>query len=92
MGPEELKGFGLSPANATFLVYDEADTLLAEIRLGVIRNSEGIVTQSGENPQVFEIALDLAEQLPVSLEAFRNRFIEEPEEETEAEAEENPAP
>ncbi len=84
VGPEELKGFGLSPANATFLVYDEADALLAEIRLGAIRNSEGIVAQSGENSQVFEISLDLADHLPVSLEAFQNRFVEEPEEEPEA--------
>ncbi len=92
VGPEELKGFGLRPASAAFLVYDEADTLLAEIRLGTIRDSRGIVAQTGENPQVFEISLDLAEHLPVSLEAFRNRFVEEPEEEMEAEAEENPAP
>ena len=59
------------------------------------KNREGIVAQSGENPQVFEIPFDLAEQLPVSLEAFQNRFIEEPEEETEAEAdaeEDAPAP
>ena len=92
VGPEELMGFGLSPANTTFLVYDEADALLAEIRLGTIRDSEGIVAQTGENAQVFEISLEHAEQLPVSLEAFQNRFIEEPEEETETEAEENPAP
>lgn len=92
VGPEELKGFGLSPANATFLVYDEADALLAKIRLGTIRDSEGIVAQTGENAQVFEISLELAEQLPVSLEAFQNRFIEAPEEDTEAETEANPAP
>ena len=38
------------------------------------------MAQAGDNPQVFRLGPDLAEHLPVSLEAFRNRFlfVEEP--------------
>jgi hypothetical protein len=85
VGPEELRELELDPANVTLLVYGkgegEQEVRLAEVRLGVLRGSQGIVAQTGENPALFQLAIDLAEHIPVSFEAFRNRFLFEEEEE-----------
>jgi len=85
VGPEELRELELDPANVTLLVYGkqegEQEVRLAEVRLGVLRGSQGIVVQSGENPVLFQLGLELAEHIPVSFEAFRNRFLAEEEEE-----------
>ena len=81
VGPEELRELGLDPANVTLLVYGkeegEQEVRLAEVRLGVLRGSQGIVAQTGEHPALFQLDLDLAEHIPVSFEAFRNRFLAE---------------
>jgi len=85
VGPEELRELALDPANVTLLVYGkqegEQEARLAEVRLGVLRGSQGIVAQSGENPALFQLEIELAEHIPVSFEAFRNRFLAEEEEE-----------
>jgi hypothetical protein len=87
VGPEELRELELDPANVTLLVYGkeegEQEVRLAEVRLGVLRGSQGIVAQTGENPTLFQLELDLAEHIPVSFEAFRNRFLAEEEEASE---------
>jgi hypothetical protein len=57
---------------------------LAELRLGVVRGTGGVVAQTGETPALFELDPGLAEHLPVSLEAFRNRFVAGAEEAAEA--------
>ena len=75
VGPDELEALGLAPPVAAFLVRGTSDVPLAEVRLGALHGSKGIVAQSGENPQIFRLGLELAEHLPVSLEAFRNRFL-----------------
>jgi hypothetical protein len=88
VGPEELAALGLDPPRATLLVSGagEADApRLAELRIGMPRGSEGFIAQSGESPIVFAIAGHRAEHIPVSLEAFRNRFLAEPEPEPAAE-------
>jgi hypothetical protein len=83
VGPEELRELELDPANVTLLVYGqqegEQEVRLAEVRLGVVRGSRGIAAQTGENPTLFQIEADLAEHIPVSFEAFRNRFLAEQE-------------
>ena len=76
MGPEELAGVGLAPPIARIVVHGaEGEEPLASIRLGVVRGDEGIVAQSAGNAVVFELDHGLAERVPVSLEAFRNRFL-----------------
>jgi hypothetical protein len=60
------------------------------VRLGVLRGSQGIVAQTGENPTVFQLESELAEHIPVNFEAFRNRFLAEEEEEDEEAAEAPP--
>jgi hypothetical protein len=80
MGPDELRGVGLEPPNATLLVRGEdANATLAEVRLGVVRDGGGIVAQSAGNPMVFELDPALDEYVPASLDAFRSRFASKPE-------------
>ncbi len=82
MGEAELRGLGLEPPNASFVVRgaDDAAATLAEVRIGVVREGGGIAAQAAGNPTVFELDPVLGEYLPVSLEAFRTRFVEKPEE------------
>jgi hypothetical protein len=86
MGTEELKGLHLTPARATITVYGSAPEAggeppqLAQILLGDLRSDRGVVAQSAGNPMVFELDYQLAEHLPVSLDAFENRFEAKPEE------------
>jgi len=83
VGPEELRALELDPANVTLLVYGQEEggqeVRLAEVRLGVLRGSQGIVAQTGENPTLFQLEPDLAEHIPVSYDAFLNRFLAEAE-------------
>ena len=94
VGPEELRELELDPANVTLLVYGqeegEQEVRLAEVRLGALRGSQGIVAQTGENPTLFQLDPGLAEHIPVSFEAFRNRFLAEDEEAAAEEAAEPP--
>ncbi len=80
-GPDELAGLGLEPARVTFLVLGEQGEdgvaeRLAEVRLGKIQGSDGIVAQRADRETVFQVDYEVAEHLPVSVEALRNRFLE----------------
>jgi hypothetical protein len=97
MGPAELGEVALAPANAIFSVLGEAPEggeegeapRLAEVHLGILRGTDGIIAQRAGDDTVFVLDLELAEHLPVSYEAFENRFrSEEAVEEPEAAAEE----
>ncbi len=82
VGPDELAGLELSPPAVAFTVRAAAgEEPLAQIRLGKLQGGDGILAQTGDNPQIFRLAITLSEQLPVSLEALRNRFLktDEPE-------------
>jgi len=86
-GPDELRGAGLDPANAIYRVFGEAvegaegeePPLLAEVRLGALRGSEGVLAQRAGDDVVYVLDYQVAEQLPVSWEAFENRFRAAPE-------------
>ena len=78
VGPEELANLGLAPARTTFLVEGAEDARLAEIRLGRIRPGAGVVAQTGENPQIFELSTDLGEFVPLNAEGLRNHFLAPP--------------
>jgi hypothetical protein len=85
MGDEELASIDLAPPNAVVRVYGEPDgeegaaPRLAEIHLGFLRGATGIAAQAEGDATVYELPLELAEYIPVSLEAFENRFRAEPE-------------
>jgi hypothetical protein len=89
---EELAELGLAPPNSILSVYGEApepddaadpeaalESLprLAEIHIGNVEGSEWILARAVGDPTVYRLDYDLAEHVPVSLEAFRNRFLAE---------------
>jgi len=99
LGEEELAGVGLAPANVIFSVFGEAvgggeAPTLAEIRLGAVRGADSVLAQRAGDDTLYVLDYEIAEHLPVSYEAFENRFRSEataaaPEE---AVAEPEPAP
>jgi len=81
MGPEELRGLALEPANASLVVRGaDAAAPLAEVRIGIVRDGGGIVAQAAGNATVFELDPAVSQVVPVSLEALRARFVAKPEE------------
>lgn len=80
MGEDELRGMRLSPPAATLRAFGEDDALLAEVHLGGADPGRGIAAQRAGDEVVYLLDYDLAGQVPISLEAFTNRFLssEEP--------------
>jgi len=79
-GDAELAGLGLAPPRVRFRVFGDAKeeggsgTLLADVSFGQMDPKLGIIARSGNTGPIYRIDHALAEHLPVSLEAFRNRF------------------
>jgi len=95
MGPEELRALALDPPRVALRVYGSGgaaspdggeageSALLAEVHLGIARSSDGrIVAQAGDRPIVYALEAKIADEVPVSLQAFRSRFVVEPESES----------
>jgi len=87
MGQNELAGVGLAPANAVYVVRGAvppdaaADTpapTLAQVEIGRIETGRGIFARKTGQDTVYLLDPALAEHLPVSYEAFENRFRAEP--------------
>jgi hypothetical protein len=94
VGDDELRGLGLAPPNTIVSVFgaapDDGDaedaegepaapTELAEIHIGAFQGPDGIIARAVGDPTIYRIDYGLAEFIPVSLEAFRNRFVAEEE-------------
>jgi hypothetical protein len=83
-GEEELRGLGLDPPRVSFAVTgapaegEEAPERLAEVRLGELQSDGGLVAQAAGRPAVFRLDPSLAEHLPASLDALRERFLAPP--------------
>lgn len=80
MGAAEQQALGLDPPNVTLRVRGapEGDALgpvLAEVWLGTLDPDRGIVARRADQERIYRVAFELAEHLPVSLEALRNRFL-----------------
>lgn len=95
-GEDELRQLGLAPPNAILTVFGAAPKgeagkegaslpVLAEVHLGNVKGDR-LVAQRAGSPTVFELDYTLAEHVPVSLDAFRNRFLSEEEEGQEPDA------
>lgn len=90
MGENELASVGLRPPRVIVRVRGEGGDeapLLAEIHLGSADPARGIIARAAGEDRVYRLDYALAEHVPVSLEAFRNRFVSkegEAEGETEA--------
>jgi Domain of unknown function (DUF4340) len=91
MGEKELEALGLSPPATTITVLGaepesapEGDELpppaprLAEVYFGH-PTPAGVPARALGDPAVYRLALDAAEHVPVSLDAFRTRFRAQPE-------------
>ncbi|MDJ0788261.1 MAG: DUF4340 domain-containing protein [Myxococcota bacterium] len=92
LGDDELEGLGLAPPIVTVRVQGEAGEaapapVLATVHLGAADPSRGIPAMRGDEPVVYWLDFDAAEHLPVSYEAFANRFVSE-----EGESAEEPEP
>jgi hypothetical protein len=87
MGDDELRALGLSPPAVTLRAFGEGEgedaVLLAEIRLGDADPERGVAAQRSGDDVVYRLEYDTAELIPISREAFENRFrsSEEPPEE-----------
>jgi len=80
VGSEELAGLGLSPAHAAIRIFGKSPEeggdapVLADLQLGV-QQGDRVLAKRADRPTVFRMDAALAEHIPVSLEAFRNRFV-----------------
>lgn len=80
MGEAELAKLGLGPPRVILRAFSEppkpegGGTPLGEVWLGELDAKRGIFARRPDAPTVFLLAATLAEHVPVSLEAFRNRF------------------
>lgn len=92
MGTAELQAVELDPPRSVFRVFGEGEgeaaALLAEVQLGALR-AEGIVARSPDRKTIFQLDPNLADRIPVSLEAFESRFVATPEAEATESGEED---
>ena len=89
-GPLSAKALKLEPANAALRIYgsvEQGEPLLAELRLGTIAAGVLYAEVPGRDA-VYGLEADVAQDVPVSLEAFRNRFVSQEDEAGDAEQDE----
>jgi len=81
MGPDELAGVGLAPPRVVLRAFGEPaaaggePALLAEVAIGEYDATRGIPARRADSEIVYTLDYGLAEHVPVSLDAFRNRFV-----------------
>lgn len=80
MGEAAREALGLAPPRVRLRVRGEGaegepGPVLAEVLLGEADAERGIVAMSAEGERVYRLPFELAEHLPVSREALRNRFL-----------------
>jgi hypothetical protein len=89
MGDAELAALGLNPPRVALRVFggapDEDDApVLADVHLGELDPQRGIPAKAADRDAVYRLSANVGELIPLSLEAYRNRFVaEEPEEASE---------
>jgi hypothetical protein len=81
LGEKDLAGLELAPPRVAILAFSEkADSghprLLFEIHLGVSGAARGIMVRRPDGDKIYRLDWALAESLPVSLDAYRARFLE----------------
>jgi hypothetical protein len=79
MGPNELASLGLSPPNVAIRVEDTLESedktqVLADIVIGRLDVDRGIFAQRAGNPAIFLLPREIADEIPISLEAFSEAF------------------
>lgn len=97
VGPQELAGLGLSPPRAAIRILGATPEgggeppVLADVQLGV-QDGDRIVARRADRTTIFRLDADRSEHIPVSLEAFRNRFVSKEPPADEAAPADAPAP
>jgi hypothetical protein len=97
VGPQELAGLGLSPPRAAIRILGATPEgggeppVLADVQLGV-QDGDRIVARRADRTTIFRLDADRSEHIPVSLEAFRNRFVSKEPPTDEAAPADAPAP
>jgi hypothetical protein len=79
MGPDELAGVGLSPARATLRVFGKAEgegaaPELAHVLFGIAKNGR-VFAKVPSRDTVYLLPDSIGEHVPLTLEAWRNRFV-----------------
>jgi hypothetical protein len=72
-----LSEVGLEPAGLRVTLRGEDGTELGWLELGDLSPDRGIVARSSQNERIWWLNEELGEDVPLSLDAFRNRFLEE---------------
>ena len=73
-----LAALGLLPPQTVLRAYDASGELLAEVGLGVLDPDAGIAASAHGQAASYRLDPALAEQIPISLEAYRARFLSPP--------------
>ena len=76
MGPDELRALELAPPAAVYRVFGEGDEKLAHVEIGALRE-DWILARTEGHETVFRLEARFAERIPLSFEAYRNRFVAE---------------
>jgi hypothetical protein len=81
MGGDELRAMRLSPPAVTIRAFageeGEDASLLAEVQLGEADPERGVAAQRSGDEVIYRLDYDIAEHIPISREAFENRFLSE---------------
>lgn len=77
LGDAERAAIGLEPPNASIRVFGDGDEPIAQVDLGKPAH-DGVPARIPGQPIIFRLAPDAAEHIPVSYEAFTNRFAAPP--------------
>jgi hypothetical protein len=88
-----LDGLGLDPPGVRVTVKDDEGKELGWLELGDPEAHAGIAARSSQSDRLWRIENEIGKDVPLTLEAFRNSFLEKPpaEEATEPEREGEPA-
>ncbi len=77
-GGASLAALGLDPPAARVRLLDEERRELGWLELATPQPSLGMAARSSQSERIWRVRNDLAEDVPLSLEAFENRFVADP--------------
>jgi hypothetical protein len=77
VGEADARGLGLAPPATVVRVRDGGGEPLAELALGVIRPGQGVAVRRPGDDTIYWAAEDLAEHVPIGIEAWQSRFLAE---------------
>ncbi|MEE8557464.1 MAG: DUF4340 domain-containing protein [Myxococcota bacterium] len=76
-GSVDLKGLGLDPPGVRVTFRDEEGAEIGWLELGDVTLEKGIIARSSQNDRIWWVKEEMGEDVPLSLDAFQNRFLED---------------